>query len=115
AAVSCSVTGSGSFTVNAQLNKAADGLEISVAGLAASATKNSPVTGSVGFTSPIAVKNYASDSKTPGKFYFVPGGGEGVAEGKVWVAFSCDSVTAEGTDTCGINESYAVFENCSQK
>lgn len=59
------------------------------------------------------MKTYVADKDHPCDFYFRDKP-EGIASGKIWVAFKCPQVIAEGQDTCALAESYALFENCTQ-
>ena len=41
--------------------------------------------------------------------------GEGVAPGRIWVAFKCPTIIdGSSNSTCQIKQGYAIFENCSQ-
>lgn len=114
ATVSCAVTGAGPYSVAGQITMAADNsLQIEVDSLPADATKTNPAKGRVAFTSPNTAKAYIADAMHVCDFYFAAGSKESVAAGKVWVAFACPSITAEGMDTCALFESYVVLENCT--
>lgn len=112
--VSCGVTGAGPFSVSGQVSKLADSLQIAVDSLPSNATKASPAKGRVSFASPNTAKAYVADGTHMCDFYFPAGSKESVAAGKVWVAFTCPTVIAEGMDTCALQESYIILENCTQ-
>lgn len=107
--ITCSVVGSSSFNVDATAYQSGSILQMVVNGLASSATSDNPAKGSIAFASPTTVATYASNECD---FYFVPGSGEGIGPGKVWVAFSCPDISSEGS-VCQIKQGYAIFENCS--
>jgi hypothetical protein len=114
--ISCSVVGgtSGPFKVDAQLVKEPNGLIIAIPSLSPKATKDAPSTGTVGFLSDrTAGKTYTSPTDTPCNFYFVPSTNEGVAAGKVWLAFNCPTLVSPPDQGCAISQGYAIFENCS--
>jgi hypothetical protein len=113
ATVSCTVSGSSSFSVDATASQNGKALQIVIDSISPSATIDNPAKGRVGFTSPNTVKTYIGDKDHPCDFYF-KNKSETVASGKIWVAFNCPEVIAEGQDTCQLNESYAIFENCTQ-
>lgn len=113
--VSCTVSdlGNGNFSVSAQESQADKFLNIVISSIAATATETAPAPGGIGYASANTVKTYTTDDMTPCNFYFVPNSGEGVAAGKVWVAFKCPAIVADGS-TCEIQQGYAIFENCSE-
>jgi hypothetical protein len=111
--VACSVTGMSSFNVSGSITVSGEGIQISIPSIASSATKMAPAMGSVVFSSKDTGGAYSSDSKAPCAFYFTQGTSQGVASGKVWVAFTCPSI-ANGMSTCEMAESYAIFENCTE-
>jgi len=45
------------------------------------------------------------------QFYFEANSSEGVDVGKIWVAFTCPSVSSSQT-TCSVQKACAIFENC---
>lgn len=106
--IACSVVGSSSFNIDASAYQAGSILQIIVNGISSSATPDNPAKGSVAYASQETVKTYSSNECD---FYFIPNSGEGVGPGKVWVAFDCDSIKAEGS-TCQLKQGYAIFENC---
>jgi hypothetical protein len=113
ASVSCSVSGSGKgpYSVDGALSMGADSLQISIPAISASATSNAPAVGSVAYESDATVSLYTSSACN---FYFVTTSPESVAAGKIWVAFTCPSITSASVgSTCSLGESYAVFENCA--
>ncbi len=113
ASVSCTVSGSGTFAVEAQITKDADNLQIAVPAITSAATPMNPVKGRVAFASPTTVSNYVADKNHECNFYFLPGSKEGVGAGKIWVAFQCPEVVAQDS-TCRLLESYVLLENCTQ-
>lgn len=108
AEIACSVIGSSSFNIDASAYLSGSILQMVVRGITSSASPDNPVKGSIGFASPTTVKTYSSNDCN---FYFVPGSGEGIGPGKVWLAFDCPSISAEAS-TCEIKQGYAIFENC---
>ncbi len=109
--VSCSVTGSGTFAVDATAANTTQGvqLQIFIPAITPSATKDNPAKGSVSYLSPKTATTYAGGSCD---FFFI-NKPETVAAGKIWVAFTCDEITAgSAMSTCAIVEGYALFESC---
>ena len=111
--VSCQVSGMSSFNVSASISVSGEGIQISIPSIASSATKMAPAMGSVVFSSKDTGGAYSSNSKTPCAFYFTQGTSQGVASGKIWVAFSCPKIDG-GMSTCEMSESFAIFENCTE-
>jgi hypothetical protein len=112
--VRCTVSGSGSFAVDARATRA-DSLTISIPSISASATQAAPATGKVGYSSAETAGNqYAPPTDMPCQFYFQPGTPQSVAAGKLWVTFQCPQVIDGNGNQCRITESVALFENCTQ-
>lgn len=111
--VSCQVTGTSSFTVSGVARLAGDGLQIDIPKIDSSATKEAPAKGTVSFGSTKTANAYTSTSESPCDFYFLPNTGEGVASGRIWVAFSCPKVV-DKMSTCSMGESFVIFENCTE-
>jgi hypothetical protein len=111
--ISCQVTGTSSFAVNGSATIAGQGIQISIPKIDSSATKMAPAAGSVVFATGQTGGAYSTPSATPCAFYFKQGTGEGVASGKIWVAFTCPTVV-NGMSTCELTESFAIFENCTE-
>lgn len=111
--VICQVTGTSSFEVTAVATLSGQGLQITIPKIDSSATKEAPAMGSVSFSSSKTAGAYSNAAATPCSFYFIPSTGEGVASGRIWVAFSCPKVT-DKMSTCALAESYAIFENCTE-
>jgi hypothetical protein len=105
--VTCSVEGDGSFNVEAKIDEAPF-VQITVNGLSSSATEEEPVVGAFSYASTDTGGDTFSSSTC--SFWF---GSEDqtIAPGKVWLRFSCDSVTSEG-NSCSISEGYLAVENC---
>lgn len=112
-AVACSVAGVGPFSVTGRIQRGGDSLQISVPALSATATKQAPSKGQVDYVWATTGKHYIADAAHPCDFYFVSGAKEAVMAGKVWIAFTCDAISAE-QDTCSLLESYVILENCAQ-
>jgi hypothetical protein len=114
ATVDCSVSeaGAGTFKVEGTAMRLDSGLTIVIDQITASATPQSPAKGSIAYVSAKTVDTYLSSTGVLCDFYFLPGTPEGIAAGRIWAAFQCPSVEAEGS-TCSIAESYVVFENCT--
>jgi hypothetical protein len=111
AKVSCNVSGSGSFKVYGSALQQDKSLLVQINELSASATEDSPASGTIVYSSVTTVDAYTSESGAC-IFYFVPGTDEGVAPGKVWAAFKCPKITTEGS-ICGIQQGYLFFESCA--
>jgi hypothetical protein len=113
ASVVCSVTPAtnvAAFTVDGTAALGADTLHITIPSITATATQASPAVGSVEFAAPQT--NGATYTGHACDFYFVADTGEGVAAGKVWIAFDCQSVSGSGS-TCSLAQSIALFEDCA--
>jgi hypothetical protein len=113
--ISCYVVANsdGSFNISAQGEGNGASLSITIPSIQPSATKMTPATGSGAYASQATAGDaYSSTPASPCDFYFIPGSGEAVAAGKVWLAFNCPAVTSE-MSTCEILQGYALFENCS--
>src|SRR4051812_41014999 len=81
ASVSCSVVqgaGANTFDVSASLTLNSDFLGISIPKIDASATRETPAVGSVGFSSSGTSNISYQSSKTGCNFFFIPGSGESV-------------------------------------
>lgn len=113
AEVSCQVTGTGSFAVDGTATLDGKGVSISIPKIDANATKEAPAPGSVNYASAETAGAYSSPTDMPCNFYFLPNTGEGVASGRIWVAFSCPTVI-KAMSTCSLAESFAIFENCTE-
>ena len=114
AEVKCSVTGSSSFTVSGSILQSAKFLDISVSGLSTSATADAPVKGSVAYAgADKTATTYGSKSDKPCEFFFTDAPPQGVAAGRVWVAFKCAELDSDQSQ-CSLGTSYAIFENCSK-
>lgn len=111
--VTCQVSGTSSFAVEAAVSVSGEGIQISIPKIDSSATKMAPATGTVVFSSKNSGNAYKSESDTPCVFYFAQGTSQGVASGKIWVSFSCPKVVG-GMSTCEMTESFAIFENCTE-
>jgi hypothetical protein len=116
AAIACSVVpgSGGAFDVQASgEDESGTGgtMIMQVPGIAAGATKASPVTGMFAFLSPATGDNeYVSEAC---EFYF-GSPDEGVGAGRIWVTFDCPAVTdGPAMSTCGIGTSVAIFEGCA--
>jgi hypothetical protein len=114
ATVSCTVSGSTSFSVDASASRKGSALSIVIPSLSPKATIDDPSKGTVSYSSPQTVKAYYADQDHQCDFYFAEGTKQRVAAGQVWVSFRCPAIIGENKDTCGIMESYALFENCEQ-
>jgi hypothetical protein len=110
--VTCTVAGAGPFYVEGSVNQGARGLEVAISKIDASARESSPAIGSVSYVDEHTVASYRS---TECKFYFEEGRTR-IAPGQVWLSFSCPEISAASTlaATCGLSESYVIFENCNQ-
>lgn len=114
--VKCTVSPSGSgYNVDASASRKDLYLNILINGITSGATEAAPALGGLAYSSAITADAYTATASgdTACKYYFIPGSGEGVDKGKIWVAFQCPIVTTEGS-TCAIQQGYAIFENCSE-
>lgn len=115
AEVACSVTGKdlGPFKIDANLKfSGTEILTFNVASIDSKATEAAPAKGNVGFAS-IVTGDFFS-SQMPCDFYIEPGGGEAVKPGAAWLSFKCPNMV-ESNNTCSLNESYVLVENCTQE
>ncbi len=112
--IECTVSGSGTFSVQAKITQNGQGLEINIPKLTAGATKDSPATGSVNYASAKTSGTvFTSTTDTPCNFYFSDDQ-QGVASGRVWITFDCPKVIQGTMKTCKIGPGFAIFENCSE-
>jgi hypothetical protein len=114
--IQCSVAQSGStFAVNitAQDTTAGTGsnLTLQIPSITKGATKASPATGTVSYSSSKTVdEEFASHACN---FYF-SSSKEGVDVGQIWVTFDCPMITnGQAMSTCDLQTGYAIFENCA--
>lgn len=114
ATIDCEVSGSGSFAVQARgiQDQKSLALTFLIKSISPSATIDNPAMGAISFTSDKTGDPAVSAPDTPCTFYFIPNSGEGVTEGKIWVAFKCEKLSLNGSDGCKIRQGYAIFENC---
>ena len=113
AEVKCKVTGSGPFAVSGSILQAGKFLDVTVGSLASGTKLEGPATGSVGYAGGVETSNtYSSKADTPCNFYFTTGQ-QGVAAGRVWMAFDCPKIVS-GQSTCELVTSYVIFENCDK-
>lgn len=119
AEVGCTVSGDtlGPFTIKANLEfEGTETLTISVDKIDSKATDAAPAQGTVGFASSVTGGDFFG-SNQPCDFYIEAAGpsgvGEGVKPGAAWLSFKCPSIV-QSTDTCALNESYVLVENCTQ-
>jgi hypothetical protein len=119
AEVSCTVSGPdlGPFKVSADMTfDGTEVLTVSIPKIDSKATEMAPAEGSVGFASAITGGDFFGSSG-PCQFYIEPAGpsgvGEGVKPGAAWLSFKCDTLV-ESNNSCALNESYILIENCSQ-
>jgi hypothetical protein len=109
ASISCTVAGTGTFNVSALSQLADKTLNINIPAITAAATEMSPAIGAISYESAKTAVPYSGNCN----FYFTPSTPETVAEGKIWVAFKCDALTAgETMSTCPVSQGYALFESC---
>jgi hypothetical protein len=112
--VECTVSGSGTFSVQAKISQGGQGLEINIPKLTAGATKDNPATGSVNYASlKTSGTVFSSTTDTPCSFYFSDNH-EGVASGRVWITFDCPKIIQGTMKTCKLGPAFAIFENCSE-
>jgi len=112
AEVKCKVTGSGPFAISGSILQAGKFLDISVGSLASGTKMEAPATGALGYAGGVETSNTYGTKDVPCNFYFTSGQ-QGVAAGRVWMAFDCPKVEA-GQSTCQLITSYVIFENCDK-
>ena len=110
--ITCSVVGTQSFEVSAMAIQGNNLLQLTIDAITADATAANPATGTVVFSDATTVATYLTLPDSPCNFYFEPDTDEGVASGTIWVSFTCAAISAD-TSTCGIQQGYAILENCS--
>lgn len=114
ARIDCTVTPAGSgFKVSASARQKDKGLFLEVPSISPGATEETPATGGLSYSSATTADAFNNSDDEPCQFYFIPGTGEGVSAGKVWLAFKCPTVVSDGNE-CAIAQSFAIFENCSE-
>ena len=115
AEIVCSVIASGNntFSVNAKAVYNGAALYFLIDAITPAARQATPAAGRASFVTQKTVNAYQSPTDTPCNFYFIPNTPQGVAAGKIWVAFDCPKVEAE-MSICGLDAGYAIFENCAQ-
>jgi hypothetical protein len=86
---------------------------VTIPSISTSATTTAPATGSLTYVSAMFTAGVPFQGNGTCSFWFSAGTQEGIGPGKVWVTFTCSGLTDPGTaSTCGVSESYLVFENC---
>jgi hypothetical protein len=110
ASVTCTVAGSGPFSVNAQASQNDKSLSISIPSIAPSASQQAPAMGQLAYSSAKTAGNPYSGACA---LWFTASTPETVAPGKVWLTFACPALVS-GMSTCPIQQGYALFENCNQ-
>jgi len=115
AEIECSVTGSGSFTIDGNIFQGAAYLSVTLSGLKSRAnggpTLEAPFGGTVAYSSPDTAAETYSTAETPCNFYFGEGTNQDVAAGRVWMTFNCPELVRD-TSKCELGDSYVIFENC---
>lgn len=117
AAVSCGVSGAGPYKVSGTITQGANSLFVEVDSLPADASAAIPAYGRVSFTSPVTGDAFVQSNADPSvqpqpcDFYFVAGSSELAAPGKVWLAFTCATVS-DGANACQLYTSYVLIEDC---
>jgi hypothetical protein len=113
ASIDCDVKAAGTgFNVYAVASQKDKGLTIVVNGITAAATEMAPAKGGISYVSANTVDSYLTPEGSQCDFYFIPPR-QGIASGRVWVAFKCPVIESEGS-TCSISQGYAIFENCNE-
>ncbi len=112
ATITCVVSGTNTFSVSGSGNFKGQGVQISIPAIDSSATAMKPAHGGILFSTASTAGDYTSTA-TACDFYFIPGTGEGVTSGRIWVAFTCPTIT-QAMSTCALGESFAIFENCGE-
>ncbi|HVY48629.1 MAG TPA: hypothetical protein VHB21_22230 [Minicystis sp.] len=111
AEITCTVSGSGTFAVDASAAASGNALTVHIPKIDTKATATNPAHGTASFASPnTSGIAYASPADKPCDFWFE--GSQTVASGKIWASFSCDDVS-DGMHDCALPTGVIVFENCS--
>lgn len=113
ASVECSVIGTNTFRVDAKATIGGRGLQFIIDSISKAATEENPVPGRLSYASEKTATAFQSPTDSPCQFYFTDKTNEGVAAGRIWVAFKCPQITGQ-MSTCEIQQGYAIFENCLQ-
>ncbi|XXX74033.1 hypothetical protein WMF30_40945 [Sorangium sp. So ce134] len=115
ATVDCSVTGSGTFDVSAELRNSATATRITlkIDDISPSTTKEMPATGSIIFSSAkTSGTPYTSTTDEPCQFWFDADSEQGVDAGKIWVVFECPAVKSGSQYTCEIRRGALALDSC---
>jgi hypothetical protein len=112
AGIECAVSGSGTFSVSAQLAMNADFLAIEIASIDTAATESAAAPGAVSFASATtAGQPYASQGPTCEFWFASPN--QAVAPGRLWTTFRCAEIL-EGASSCEITQGTVILENCAE-
>jgi hypothetical protein len=114
--IACTVSGTNSFRVSdTSALQQGRSLSLAIPSISKSAKETTPAPGSMLYSSEVTGGDgFQPPEGVPCNFYFVDGTQEGVAAGKIWVAFKCPEIIGDGgTQTCQISQGYAIFENCA--
>ena len=91
-------------------------LTVAINQIDSKATDAAPAKGSVGYSSAVTAGDFFG-SNEPCDFYIEAAGpsgiGQGVKPGSAWLSFRCPSMV-ESNNTCALNESYLLIENCNR-
>jgi hypothetical protein len=105
--VECTITGSGTFDVQAKASMDGSILSITIPAINANASKDDPASGTAAYAGPgTSSLSYAGACD----FYF-DFEDQTVDTGKIWVSFTCDEVTSGNQGPCTFSGT-AVFQDC---
>lgn len=110
ALVTCSVKGSSTFNIEADLENNGPILQVTVNGI--SASNDSAANGVDGFISYVSTDTggdlYTSSAC---KFWIEPNNAQYAKAGEAWLSFTCDAVTNEA-NTCKLINGYVAIKKC---
>jgi hypothetical protein len=108
--VTCTVSGTSTYVVQAQASEGAQVLNITIPSIDASASMSNPAMGSISYESAATADDAFQGSCG---FFFESGMGTAppIAAGRIWVAFTCAALQS-GMVICPVNQGFAVFEDC---
>jgi hypothetical protein len=112
ATITCSVSGTSTFTVDALATAKGNVLHVHVDSISTKNTTSNPAKGSASFASPeTSGTSYSNPANKPCKFWFEDNTKETISSGRIWASFECDEVDS-GMSACGLSSGVIVFYNC---
>ena len=112
--VLCSVEGTGSFAVHAQIEHAPNYLQIEIPAISVDNKDTSPAAGSLALASATTVTSFTSPETQPCNFY-LSGSKEQVIPGAAWLSFDCPVVkNASAGKSCAVETGVIAVESCDK-